>query len=164
MSNTGSGKKKLWQVAGAAAATLLLIVAAVILSQALREMHHEGLTYSQWYEGSIYGYYYALLLMIAAAGIWLAACLHALGVSAIRKVRGEPWRKVLGAMGIFFSCLALGMIVLAVIRHGNIQRAVAENAEGVAGNIRMYGKSLVAALVSVEAAIACLTGWLKNRK
>ena len=164
MSNTGSGKKKLWPVAGAAAATLLLIVAAVILSQAWREMHHEGLTYSQWYEGTIYVYYRWLLIVAALAGIalgcWIGWVFTARPLPA-PGIRGKTALKILCAIFLLFTVF---FVFRSFVSHGEIRRATETNVECLAPYIEAYGQNRLWALLSLEAAVFSFLPVIKGKR
>lgn len=155
--------KRIAAVLAACAATVLEVAVICVLTASWREMHHEGLTYSQWYEDSIYGFYSMLRIALVITGIWAAACLHMLSV-----FRGRSWafpergRRICAVLCAVFAVLSAAMLVLALIRQGAVRQAVAERAEMLEGYIRAYGGSLTAALAFLEAAAAAWLGWRKK--
>lgn len=69
-----------WLIALAVLMTLLAVLLAEMAAFAHREMLHEGLTQSQWYEGAIRSARHwrraAALAVLAAAALWLAVPLR----------------------------------------------------------------------------------------
>ncbi|MBR5109411.1 MAG: hypothetical protein IK099_04380 [Clostridia bacterium] len=158
-------KKRIW-VAVAAVFTAILETALIGgLVYNIREMNHEALTYSQWYEGSIYGVYSSLLVVIAVTGLLLAAW-----VALFRSFRKKSGRKTRvgkrlpGILFAVFTLLTAAFILLSAVRHGEIGRAEEEKVECLAPYIKAFGNCLVFSLLSFEAAAASLIALLKRNK
>lgn len=87
-------KHPVWLIAWAALMTLLAVLLVEMAAFAHREMLHEGLTQSQWYESAVRSARHwrrsAALAALAASVLWLAVPLR---LRRIAKGR-EPVRKV----------------------------------------------------------------------
>ncbi len=145
--------KKKWKIAAAVIMTMLEALSVAALCYAVRDMRHEGLTYSQWYEASIYGFYGCLLITAAVTGLMIASW-----VFLLRKEKGNRAnrKRVYGILTTVFFFLAAAFLILAAVRHGEIGRAAADNVECLEPYIRAYGNSLVCALLAFEAGIGFL--------
>ena len=60
-------KRRHWLLIAIAAALALTALSLLCLFDAVREMIHEGLTYSQWYESAIAGFFIALQTLIGCS-------------------------------------------------------------------------------------------------
>ena len=144
--------------------TLLTGLSVFALHYAAKEMHHEGLTYSQWYEGTIYGYYGWLLIFIALAGIalgcWAGWVLTTRPLPAPGK-RGRTALKILCAIFLLFTVF---FVFRSFASHGEIRRATETNVECLAPYIEAYGQNRLWALLSLEAAVFSLLGVIKGKR
>ena len=129
--------------------TLLTLISFGALWYSYQEMLHEGLTYSQWYEGSIAGFYscqfITVLIVSLAAAAWIIF---------LRK----PNRHLSPGMRRFLKIAFLGLILIACalfiltfISGREMKAAQEAYADGLPAYIKAYGKYRVAALLSCEA-------------
>lgn len=126
---------------------------------AYREMRHEGLTYSQWYEGAIDGFYGMLMLAIPAVSLCAVVWYFLLRKRRTQPVQRSRMKKnVSRALACAFAVLTAVLFAAALKDKAGIARAAAENAECLAPYIESYGQSRVAALLSLEALLLSLTG------
>lgn len=156
-------RHRIWLIAAVVLTTVLETASIGGLVYATREMNHEALTYSQWYEGSIYGFYNVILAVIAMTGLFLAAWFTLL--RSFRKESGKKARvgkRSLGILSAVFTLLTAVFILLAAVRHGEISKEAGENVECLAPYIKAFGNCLVFSLVSFEAAVASLLALLKR--
>ncbi len=139
------------------------VLSALLFS--IREMNHEGLTYSQWYEGSIYGFYSCLLVTIVTTSLFLASWISLFrGGKAKNVSKAAAWTQALKTVSIAFAILTAAFVILAAVRYNAIETAAKENVECLEPYIRSYGNSLVYALLSFEAGLASVFGWRKAAK
>ena len=144
--------------------TLLWALAILGAVYAGREMRHEGLTYSQWYEDSVDAWYRALVLCVLTFGAVLC-CLAALLGAGRRLPRcGPRGRKLL------WGALALGLagFCFFALRAGQGHRLVMENralqTESLEPFLRFRGRNALGALVCLETAAALLWALKKRRQ
>ena len=133
--------------------TLLVFLSALGLGYAAKEMNHEGLTYSQWYESTIYGYYGWLLIFIALAGIALGCWIGWFFAARPLPALGKRGRMVLGILCAVFLLCTLFFVFLSFASHGEIQRVAEVNVDSLAPYIEAYGQNRLWALLSLEAAV-----------
>ena len=157
--NEKTNARKTGKVIAVIVTTMLAAASFGALVYAVREMKHEGLTYSQWYEGSIRGFYSCLLITLVFLGLFLFAL-----AALLRKKNGGGRERLMRVLVVFFTVLTLAFAVLSAVRHGNAVRAAGEGAECLEPYIRDTGNSLVCALVSLEAGIASFFGWKRAAK
>lgn len=132
--------------------TLLTLLSFGALCYSYQEMRHEGLTYSQWYEGSIEGFYscqlFTVLIVSLTAVTWIVF---------FRKPeqRLSPEKRRL-LKTTFFSLIpvAFALVVLTLISRKEMKAAQNAYAEGLPTYIKAYGQYRVAALLSCEALAA----------
>ena len=144
--------------------TLLVFFAALGLGYAAKEMHHEALTYSQWYEGTIYGYYGWLLIFIALAGIALGCWIGWFFAARPLPALGKRGRTVLKVLCAIFQLCMLFFVFRSFASHGKIQRAAEVNADSLAPYIESYGQNRLWALLSLEAAVFSLLPAVKGKR
>lgn len=145
--------------------TLLEIGSICALVYSAHEMNHEALTYSQWYEGCIYGFYGCLLAFIAVTGLFLTVWI----ILICRLKKNSPEKKLPGkrlSSGLFavFTILTVIFVLLTIVRHRELESATQENVECLAPYIKAYGNSQVFSLVTFELAAASLFVWLRKRR
>ena len=110
--------------------TVLEMCALSALLFSIREMNHEGLTYSQWYEGSIYGFYSCLLVMIVTTSLFLASWIPLFrGGKARNASKAAAWTQALKTVSVAFAILTVAFAILAAVRYSAIGVAERENAE-----------------------------------
>ena len=163
-------KKKKWNTAMLIVFSVLATVLeafslfAVLLSA--REMKHEGLTYSQWYEGSIYSFYFWLIVAVICSGLFLAAWYMLLfrkrkQDAANPDGKSKYARKLLlitfAALTLIFACESVAFRI-------ETNRAYAANVECLAPYIMRFGKCLTAAVVSLELFAATLIGFARQKE
>lgn len=140
--------------------TLLTAGSVFALRYTYGEMRHEGLTYSQWYEGSVAGFYSCQFFAVLTAGLTAAAWYLFFRKPERREL--SPGRKrLLKILLCILIPAALGLVILALVSRGEMKAAQAAYAEGLAAYISAYGKYRVAALLSCEALGAV---WFMQRK
>ncbi len=156
---------RIWRIIIIIMTAILEVCSVSALAFAIREMNHEGLTYSQWYEGSIYGFYSSLLVTIVTTSLFLASWIPLLrGRRARDAGKAAAWTRALKTLSIAFAILTVAFAVLASVRYSAIGTAERENVECLEPYIRSYGNSLVYALLSFEAGLASVFGWRKAAK
>lgn len=152
--------------AAAVAMTLLAQLHLGALWYAYRDMRHEGLTYSQWYEGSISGYYGILMLTIVAvqlaAAVWFAF---------VRRVRGprvhakKPVKTgAAKAVCAVFAVLAAAALWRMIDRQNAYAYALTQNHDAYAGYIKWIGQARIAALLAGEGFALSLLRLLRLRR
>ncbi len=158
-------KKRICLFSGVITMTLLEIGSICALVYSAREMNHEALTYSQWYEGCIYGFYRCLLAFIAATGlfltVWIILICRLKKSSLKKKTSRKRFSSVLFAV---FTVLTVVFVLLTIVRHRELESATQENVECLAPYIKAYGNSQVFSLVTFELAAASLFVWLRKRR
>ena len=133
--------------------TLLVFLSALGLGYAAKEMNHERLTYSQWYEGTIYVYYGWLLIVAALAGIALGCWAGWVLTTRPLPAPGKRGRTVLGILCAVFLLCTLFFVFRSFASHGEIQRVAEVNVDSLAPYIEAYGQNRLWALLSLEAAV-----------
>lgn len=133
-------------------ATVLLLLGMLALSQSAREMRHEGLTYSQWYEDSIYGFYTCMMVVVACTGLCAALWIVWARAGRAWLANARPGPMKVGPA----ICVALTILLTAwaIVRRGMIHQAASEGAEALEPYIRAYGNTRVLALIALEASVA----------
>ena len=144
--------------------TLLTGLSILALHYAAKEMNHEGLTYSQWYEGTIYGYYGWLLVFIALAGIALGCWIGWFFAARPLPALGKRSRTMLWILCAVFLLLTLFFVFRSFASHGEIQRAAEVNVDSLAPYIESYGRNRLWALLSQEAAVLSILPAVKGKR
>ena len=144
--------------------TLLTVVSIFALRYAAEEMRHEALTYSQWYEGTIYGYYGCLMIVCALAGIALGCWAGWLLTARPVPAPGKRGRAALGVLFAVFLLLALFFVFRSIASYGEIGRAAEANVECLAPYIEAYGRNRLWALLSLEAAAFSLLPAIQGKR
>ena len=144
--------------------TLLTGLSIFALHYAAKEMRHEALTYSQWYEGTIYGYYGWLLIVAALAGIALGCWAGWLLTARPLPAPGKRGRTVLGILCAVFLLLTVFFVFRSFVSHGEIRRATETNVECLAPYIEAYGQNRLWALLSLEAAVFSFLPVIKGKR
>ena len=144
--------------------TLLVFLSALGLGYAAKEMNHEALTYSQWYEGTIYGYYGWLLIVAALAGIALGCWIGWLFTARPLPAPGKRARTVLGILCAVYLLLTVFFVFRSFASHGEIRQAAEANVECLAPYIEAYGQNRLWALLSLEAAVFSLLPAVKGKR
>lgn len=132
--------------------TLLAILAAFGLSYAAREMAHEGLTYSQWYEGTISTYYGWLRILTAVIGLCLCCwCGFVFSVRPFPRLKkgARITLKIIFILCLLLTCL---FVFRSFSSHAYLQ-AMEAQAESLAPYIETYGQNRLWALIALEAAV-----------
>ena len=142
--------------------TALTAFSGLGLASAVKEMRHEGLTYSQWYEGSVNGYYACLLVLI------LCVCLTAAAWIAVFK---NPPRSVsrsgltfLKACVCVFAIAACAFTFLAFWARAEWRQAAEMNVEGLTYYIRVFWRYRIGAMLSIFGCLTAVYQWLRRRK
>ncbi len=132
--------------------TLLTLLSFSALWYSYQEMRHEGLTYSQWYEGSIAGFYscqfITVLIVSLAAAAWIVF---------FRKPNRQLSPGTQRFLKIAFFGLipvACALLVLTYVSRGELKAAQEACVEGLPLYIKTFGKYRVAALLACEALAA----------
>ena len=133
--------------------TLLAFLSFGALWYSYREMQHEGLTYSQWYEGSISGFYSCQLITVLILSLAAAAWIVFFRKPERRQLSPGKRRFLKIA---FFALIpvACALVVLTLVSRNEMKAAQAAYAEGLPAYVKAYGKYRVAALLSCEALAA----------
>ncbi len=133
--------------------TLLALLSLGALWYSYREMRHEGLTYSQWYEGSIAGFYSCQLITVLI--ISLAAAAWAVFFRKPEQRQLSPGKRRFLKIAFFALIpIACALVILTVISGKEMKAAQEAYAEGLPAYIKTFGKYRVAALLSCEALAA----------
>ena len=149
-------KKKKLLIPAAIAVLFLEILAIAGLTSAVHTMHHEGLTYSQWYDASIYGLYSAILITIVCTTLLLLVWIPLFFRPSLQITRTPRFRKICRILCIIFAVVTVLLTILAVSRHQAVRSAELENVDVLAPFIHAYGKALAALLLSFEAFLLSL--------
>ena len=157
-------KRRHWLLIAIAAALALTALSLLCLFDAVREMIHERLTYSQWYEGTIYGYYGWLLIVAALAGIALGCWIGWLFAARPLPAPGKRGRTVLGILCAVFLLLTVFFVFRSFASHGEIRQAAEANVECLAPYIEAYVQNRLWALLSLEAAVFSLLPAVKGKR
>ncbi len=140
---------------------LLFAFAAAALSYTVKEMRHEGLTYSQWYESSIFAFYSCLVFTVAFSIllVYLLICLLRFGrkTGAVQNSRSKT--AVLAAAVILSVCL----VIITRMRLRSINQAAADGAEALEPYIHAYGISMVLASACITTTAILAVSMLINR-
>ncbi len=133
--------------------TLLTLLSFGALWYSYRDMRHEGLTYSQWYEGSIMGFYSCQLITVLIAS--LAAAAWAVFFRKPEQQRLSPGKRRFLKI-TFFALIpvACALVILTIVSGKEMKAAQDAYAEGLPAYIKAYGQYRVAALLSCEALAA----------
>ncbi len=132
--------------------TLLSLLSFGALWYSYRDMLHESLSYSQWYEGSIAGFYscqfMTVLIVSLAATAWTVF---------FRKPDRQlsPGKKRFLRIA-FFALIPItcALVILTFVSGNDLKAAQEACAEGLPGSIKACGQYRVAALLSCEALAA----------
>ena len=144
--------------------TLLTCLSVFALHYAAEEMNHEGLTYSQWYEGTIYVYYGWLLIVAALAGIALGCWAGWVLTTRPLPAPGKRGKTALGILCAVFLMLTVFFVFRSFASHGEIGRAAETNVECLAPYIEAYGQNRLWALLSLEAAVFSFLPVIKGKR
>lgn len=141
-----------WLLIAAIAATALTALAALGLAVSAREMIHEGLTYSQWYEGAIAGFYNVLQALIGCSG---AAIILWMLWRYSKRPRVDTREIALVKAGICgaLALIACGLVLWAVVSRRALNEAAASGVESLAPYIKTFGLSRSAAQAALEATL-----------
>ena len=161
-------KKKKARAIKAALAVLMtlaeLLFAGAMLS-AYREMCHEGLTYSQWYEGSIQGFYSSVAWFLGVTlpfiAAWIVLIFDFRGVWEPRwmqKMTKQRW-------GGVFLAFMFALIALLFGREGaknGLELARAANEESIAWRFEQVGRYEVLMTLAGQGYLLALGGMIKE--
>lgn len=139
--------------------TLLTLLSFGALWYSYRDMRHEGLTYSQWYEGSIAGFYSCQLITVLIVSLTAAAWIVFFRKSEQRQL--SPGKRRFLKIAFFALIpIACALVILTFVSKNEMKAAQAAYAEDLPAYIKTYGKYRVAALLSCEALAAA--GFMQN--
>ena len=161
-----TGKKgKLALGVAAVIVSLAELTLAVGLHFSYKEMQHERLTYSQWYDGALASFFDILLLFIVStalcAGLWYFF---------IRRPRPLSPEKIKSRKRVLpFLCAALGgtaiwFTVKSFLAYGELLYAQEQVFEGIPGYILAYNAARLPALLAVLGLIIALIALVSARK
>ncbi len=133
--------------------TILALLSFGALWYSYRDMQHEGLTYSQWYEGSVAGFYSCQLITVLVVSLAAAAWIFFFRKPEQRQLSPGKRRFLRIA---FFALIpvACALVILTIVSGKDMKAAQEAYAEGLPAYIKTYGKYRVAALLSCEALAA----------
>ena len=147
-------KRRHWLLIAIAAALALTALSLLCLFDAVREMIQERLTYSQWYESAIAGFFIALQTLIGCSGAVIVFSL--LWFYSKRPRFDTRWVSSLkaGTCG-GFALITCGLTLWAVASHRTLTEATASGVESLAPYIRSFGISRSAVQTALEATLIC---------
>ena len=140
---------------------LLFVFAAAALSYTYKEMRHEGLTYSQWYESSIFVFYSCLVFTVSFSIllVYLLICLLRFGRKTGFVLNSRTKKAALAVAVILSVCL----VIITRMRLRAINLAAADGAEALEPYIRSYGNSMVLSAVCVTTTMILAVSIVRNR-
>ena len=144
--------------------TAFMLLSVSALTYAVRDMRHEGLTYSQWYEGSIRAYYLWLSVFLMNMGLCIAAW-----ITALRRLRPHESKRDWMARRRAFHVMALlsaalgGVFAYSAFRRNVDMLNAAGQVEALAPYIHAYESRRVCTLLSLEGFFFSLFGLVRSR-
>ena len=155
-------KRHHWLLIAIAAALVLTALSVLCLFDAAREMIHEGLTYSQWYESAIAGFFIVLQTLIGCSGAVIVFSI----LWFYSKRPGFDTRRVsplkAGTCGVF-ALISCGLTLWAVASYRTLTEVTASGVESLAPYIRSFGISRSAVQTALEATLIFGIAWLKRK-
>lgn len=133
--------------------TLLSLLSFGALWYTYRDMLHESLSYSQWYEGSISGFYscqFMTILIVSLAAVAWTVFFRKPGRRQL-----SPGKKRFLRIA-FFALIPItcALVILTLISGNDLKAAQEACAESLPGSIKAYGQYRVSTLLSCEALAA----------
>ena len=133
--------------------TLLTLLSFGALWYSYQDMQHEGLTYSQWYEGSIAGFYSSQFMTVLILSLAVTAWIVFFRKPGTRQL--SPGKKRFLKIALFALIpITCALVILTFISGRDMKAAQEALAEDLPAYIRAYGQYRVAALLSCEALAA----------
>ena len=133
--------------------TILALLSFGALWYSYRDMQHEGLTYSQWYEGSVAAFYSCQLMTVLIVSLAAAAWIVFFRKPEQRQL--SPGKRRFLRIAFFALIpIACALVILTIVSGNEMKAAQEAYAEGLPAYIKAYGKYRVAALLSCEALAA----------
>lgn len=155
-------ERRHWLLIALIVALMLTTLTALGLLASAREMIHEGLTYSQWYEGAIAGFFGALQVLIGCSG----AVILILMLWIYSKRPRDDTDRALPLKTVICGTLALitcGLVLWTVVSHRTLNEAAASGVESLAPYIKTFGLSRSAAQAALEATVIAGIARLKRK-
>lgn len=158
----GQKRSRRLKIALAAIMTAAELLFICMMLFAYKEMRHEGATYSQWYEGSIAGFYGSVVWLLAVTLPFIAAW-HVL----IRDLRGmKTWRRIpaierSGAVFLAFMFAFLACMFGYDKAKTALEYAQAANSEALAWNYESVGRYKVLMMLSAQGYALSLAAMIK---
>lgn len=158
----GKKRSRMLRIALAILMTLAELLFFAVMLSAYREMHHEGATYSQWYEGSISAFYGSVVCFMAVTLPFIAAW-HGL----VRNLRGmQTWRHIptIERSGAVFLSFMFAFLI-CMFGHDDAKRALefalAANAESPAWHYTRIGRYKVLMMLTAQGYAMSLAAMIK---
>ena len=143
--------------------TLVFALSIGVLDYSLKEMRHERLTYSQWYEGSVNSVYSSVMLVIVAFSLCAAAWFFLFHKKKQGKDKSAR-RRVSLIFLLVFGLMSALFVVVAVGKYRELEMARERVEEVLLYYIHQFGKYRLLSLLSIEGAVVSLVSFLTERK
>lgn len=161
----GKKRSRALKIALAVVVTIAQVLFTGAMLMAYQEMRHEGATYSQWYEGSIKGFYGSVVWFMAVtplfAAAWRALICDLLG-KEVRHLTAKMTKQRWG--GVFLAFMFA--LIAVMLGHDNANKALelerAANSEALAWRFEQVGRYKVLMMLAAQGYAFALAGMIRG--